>query len=192
MANESVDFYFSGEDLNALARDLRAAAIAIGREVAPVLVEIGEGIEERARRIAGDYAWKTGRRRSILDEGGETTQQVIDSIHGHLEGMYTYKIRAGEGVPLAALWELGNKNSGRGEKEFWHPLFGDRSVKYYQPKHPFLLPALAEDRRNITRKMESLWDRALTPYNLAPEGTITGFDASTDYSSFPEGFTEVD
>ncbi len=158
-------------DLNALARDIRLAAVAIGREIAPVLEEIGLGIEERAKRIAGEYQWKTGKRKRMnAAQGGQTTQQVVDSIHGHLDGYYTYRIRAGEGVPLGGLWELGNKNGRVYQKEFSHPLFGDRSHWYSQPKHPFLRPAVAEDRANITRKLETVWDRALAPYRLRPDG----------------------
>lgn len=180
---------FQGDGLRGLSLDVRAAAEALGREAPATLIKIGEGLEERARVIAGDYSWKTGKRKSISASGGETTQQVVDSINGRLDGRFTYRIQAGEGVPLAGLWELGNRDSTVGTPYFWHPLFG-KPPRYYQSKHPFLRPALAADRRNITRQMEEMWDRALGPYRLRPSA-FSGqvFDMTASYALPSSGFS---
>ena len=179
------EFYFSGESLEALSRDLNAAARALAREAAPLLMEIGEEVETRAKKIAAD--------------NGSTS--IPPTIHGRLTNPYEYRIQAGgPESAIAGLWELGNRrNTGTGKggripvyetgkDVFWHPVFG-REPSVPQKRHPFLRPALAADRANITKRMHSMWDRALGPYRLAPDvfgvGSVMPISEG-DFTSTPE------
>lgn len=107
-----------------------------------------------------------------MQYGGNTAADVANSIHGDLEGPNIYRIRYGEGVPLAGLWELGNKRSAPDDPTFKHPVFGNKKVWVSQAKHPFMRPALAEETAAIHEAMETTWERALGPVGLAPEGML--------------------
>lgn len=149
------EFRFEGEGLEELARDLKLAADAVRVEVDRTLVRIGEELKEAAKKIAERHS-----------------QNVADSIRMRaLPGMVV--ISAGsDQVPIAALWETGNKGTHDGGRAqgvyFRHPVFG-QDVWVSQRRYPFLRPALDADRLRITRLMEQAWDRALEPYRLQPE-----------------------
>lgn len=151
------EFIFEGAGLEDLTRDLRAAAKSVQREVDRTLLEIGEELKEAAKEIAGRHS-----------------ETVAGSIRMRaLPGMVV--ITAGsDDVPIAALWESGNKGGKRDNAHaagvwFRHPVFGNSNVWVQQRRYPFLRPALEADRRRITKLMEQTWDRALEPHRLKPE-----------------------
>ena len=144
--------YFSGDGLKALSRDFLGAAASLKREAAPALTKIGKEVEERARGIAGEHS-----------------RSIPPTIQGAMRGELEYRIEAGRGVPLAAIYEKGNKNSRvSNEGEFEHPVFG-RYPTVTQRRWAFLRPALQQDRRGITREMNVMWEKALAPHRLRPE-----------------------
>lgn len=58
-------------------------------------------------------------------------------------------VAGGSGVPIAGLFERGNKGRGTTPSTFRHPVFGNSTVWVTQPAHPFLRPALASKRSEI-------------------------------------------
>jgi hypothetical protein len=145
---------FSGKDLEDLGRDLRLAADQFREEVDVTLVEIGEELKEAAKALAGAHS-----------------KTVADTIKLKSSPGFVVISAGDDSVPIAALWEMGNKgthDTGRARGVwFRHPVFGT-DVWTNQRRYPFLRPALEADRRNITKRMEATWDRALEPYRLAP------------------------
>ena len=148
-----VELEFSGESLDDLAEDLRVSALRFREEVDKTVVKVGEEVGEEAKALARRHSKK-----------------VADSIRT-IPTPGQVAIRAGEGVPLAALYELGNKGrGGRKSETFSHPVFGNRKVWVKQKRHPFLAPALAANRRHITKMMESAWQQALEPLLAGGDG----------------------
>lgn len=149
MASSGASFVFDGQGLDDIVRDLGRAAERVGKEVDVAMLEIGTEITERAKVIAEGHS--------------KTIASTIEMIPA--PGVIT--IRAGnEQVAIAALYERGNRGSRVTAKTFRHPVFGNPNVWVEQPRFPFLRPALAADRRSITKRMEAVWDRALGPYRL--------------------------
>jgi hypothetical protein len=153
MATHDEILRFSGDDLDLLAEDLRLAADAVHVETMKTVLEVGEEVKEAAKVVADA-------------EGLHSVSPTIEMIPAPDAAL----IRAGGDSPLAALEELGNKGAKRSATTFRHPVFGKwlPNVKP-QKKHPFLAPALAASRRQITKRMEETWDRALEPFRLKPE-----------------------
>lgn len=168
------EVYHGNSDLERLAIDLEAAARALPAAAGSRLAVVGERVVARAKRNAGAYRSHASSPRSNSRTSGTSrsgTQAVVDSIHGHLESEDTFRISYGEGVPLAGLWELGNRGGHEGDHEFRHPLFGNSNFFYPQPKHPFMAPALAEEAGPMIAALETTWDRVLGPVGLEPEST---------------------
>ena len=156
MADEML--VFDGAGLDELARDLRAAARDFRRETDRTLAKIGAELYALAKQIAGEHS-----------------STVAGTIRLRaLPGMIV--ISAGsDAVPIAALWELGNKgthNSGRVQGVwFRHPVFG-RDVWVNQRRYPFLRPAADYERKSIRKLMDATYDRVLEPYRMKPEGSL--------------------
>ena len=172
MANPSGIFsgiYFDAAGMDALTLDLRASALAFQVEVDKTVAEVGEEIKESAKVIVSKHS------KSI----GPTIR--VEMVPGAAE------VHAGGGDnALAALYELGNKKGGKrkgnqklkligpvtaedrkaGAKTrtgFAHPVFGDMETWVTQESFPFLRPALAVNRRVITKRMQKAWGEALAP-----------------------------
>lgn len=146
-------YEFDGSSLENLARDLRRASRDFRREVDVTLVEIGTEITAEAKTVASRYS-----------------KTVAGTIKMRpLPGMVIISVGSADS-PIGAIWELGNKGSKAVSTTFKHPVFGNRSVWVEQARHPVLKIALAADRRQITKRMEATWDRALGPYRLRPTG----------------------
>jgi hypothetical protein len=83
----------------------------------------------------------------------EYSQSIPPSVKVRLRGTSISVIAGGPGVPLAGLFELGNKGKGKSQAaaqsgQFRHPVFGtDTWVE--QDMHPFLLRAAARNARSI-------------------------------------------
>src|ERR1035437_6585117 len=83
---------FEGKGLKDLTRDLRLAARSVRREVDIALLEIGVGIAGNAKRIAGEHS-----------------QTISATIKMRAVPGMVIVSAGSEGVPIAALVELGNK-----------------------------------------------------------------------------------
>lgn len=76
------------------------------------------------------------------------------------------QIRAGGGnVPIAGLFELGNKGGGKSKagatrKKFRHPLFGDKGKWYEQDMHPYIAPMVRLRQAAVTKRVKSAVERA--------------------------------
>lgn len=138
--------------LRVLSEDLLAAGRALLREASTTLPKIGMVVASDAARIAS--------------ASGSTS--IPGSITGEMVGADMYRIRAGgPGVPIAGLWEFGNRGVRRDAKSFYHPLFGNRDYPQRQPKYAFMAPALRRNQGFINGEMEMMWYRAAAPYRLA-------------------------
>lgn len=147
---------FEAEGLEELTRDLKIAAREFQHAVDGTLLEIGEELKETAKGIAEQHS--------------KTVAGTIKMRPG--PNMVVISAGSDE-VPIAALWETGNKGSKADTAKatgvwFRHPVWGT-DVWTMQRRFPFLRPALDTDRRAITKQMEATWDRALEPYRLKPE-----------------------
>lgn len=150
---DDVMLEFGGQGLDDLTRDLKEASYTVRAEIDKTVAVIAEEI--RAEAIL------------LVSKHSKTIPPTIkvEMVPG------AAVIKAGnETTPLAVLYELGNKGKGgRAKSTFRHPLFGDRDKWFDQPRHPFLTVALAANRRQITKRMESAWEKALEPHRLRPE-----------------------
>ena len=155
------EIVFDASDFDSLARDMRRAASKFRDEVDVTLLEIGTELTAEAKALA-----------SVHSKTIAGTIKMVPS-----PGMITIKAGS-EQVAIAALYELGNKGSKITDTTFRHPIFGRWDVQSstngndprVQKRYPFLRPALAADRRGVTKRMEATWDRALEPYRMKPEG----------------------
>ena len=157
------EIVFDGRDLYDLGRNMQSAALRFREELQPTLMEIGEEVKDRAK-VNAEAAGSS----SIPPTIGVRPLPGAVGIH------------AGEpDKPLARLWEMGNIRSGRSFRltgeTFNHPVFarGPRETWRWttQARHRFLAPALAENRRDTTRRMEAAWERALRVTGLRPVWT---------------------
>lgn len=144
------DIVFEAGSLRDLANDLRDTALRVRAQSTPLLARMGETVTVRARAIAGEHSAKVAG--SIRNRGVVRGAAIIE---------------AGRGVPLAALYELGNKKAGRGKKTFKHPVYGKWITGTPpQDRHPFLRPALRETRREFKEEINRFWDESLRPLRL--------------------------
>lgn len=127
----------SGLDLKEfrkLTRDLKGFTVT--PQLRKTLQVAGKLIAEDAKAISGEHS------KSIPPSIKVRTKKTSVSV-----------IAGGEGVPLAGLFESGNKGRGKSQAaskggRFRHPVFG-RDVWVDQDMHPFLLPAQQKNERRI-------------------------------------------
>jgi hypothetical protein len=123
-------------DIQSLVRDLRRSSKAAATEMRATITGLAEIVAVEARSIAGEHSQSippTIKARSYLSGGRRSTSSVT----------------AGKGVPLAALYELGNKGKSEDSPNFRHPVY-ERSASGQlqqtddwvdQARFPFLKPA---------------------------------------------------
>jgi hypothetical protein len=71
------------------------------------------------------------------------------------------EIRAGSpDVPIAGLFELGNKRGGKSATKFRHPVFGDREKWVDQDMHPFVAPVVKLREAAVTQRVSAAVDKA--------------------------------
>jgi hypothetical protein len=142
------DFQFDATSLEELTADLYASVARFPIETDETLVEVGEIIEESAKKVAEE-------------EGSSSIGPTIKSHPG--PGLVV--VAAGsKDVPLAALWELGNTGrGGRTRSKFWHPVYGHRVPGALQERHPILKRARSRSRHAINELMSETYDRVLEP-----------------------------
>lgn len=142
------EFSFDASSMDALVRDLDDCAARFQVETDRTLIDVGELVKETAKQLASK-------------EGSSSIPPTIRAI----PGPDTIVVSAGSSeVPLAALWDLGNRGKGgRKKNSFWHPVYGHRSPGAYQKRHPILKPARTLCRPAINKLMSVTWDRVLEP-----------------------------
>lgn len=142
-------FHFEAANLERLSAELTESALKLRGEVDKTVVVVGEEIKAAA-----------------TTEAGKHSKSIPPTIKGEMVPG-AYRIRAGGGdVALAVLYELGNRGAGgRRSDSFKHKVFG-QDVWVEQKRYPFLRPALTAMRRQITKRMEAAWDKALEPLRL--------------------------
>ena len=139
--------------LEDLGHRMIESSVRMGPEMEVALLKIGEEISHVAKGIAG----------------GEGSSSIPPSIHVVPLGRGTIAIRAGEGVPIARLWELGNKGASRTKTTFRHPVFytpGKKKVYVEQERHPYLLPARVVTSTFRRREVRMALDRTMEPYRV--------------------------
>ncbi len=141
---------FDGSDLQHLARDLREGARKVREETDVTLFKIETELTAEAKVLASAHSKTISGTIRMRQEPGAVIITAGD-----------------QAVPIAALYEKGNKGGKVTATTFRHPVFGG-SVWVEQKRFPFLRPALLADRKSITRQLEATWDRALEPYRLKP------------------------
>ena len=157
---------FDGSSLENLSRHLHESADLFRVETTKTLAEVGEELKTAAIEIVKPHS-KTVAAAIRFDM--EPGAAVI-----HAPG------------PLPVAYELGNKKSATSNKyrriglagpvthaqalagqktrtAFVHPVFGNMDVRVVQEGFPFLRPALAANRRAITKRMKTAWEKSLEP-----------------------------
>lgn len=142
MAVNKLDKMSSGvrvdsDDLKLLIKDLKAAGPAASRGLRTAVKASGEIVATEARQLASAHSQSippTIKARAYLS----STKRSLATV------------TAGRGVPLAALYELGNKGASPSATDFRHPVFERSSATgklqqtdnwVSQARFPFLLPA---------------------------------------------------
>ena len=142
-------FSVDTDDLKALVRDLRRAGPAASRGMRRAVKASAEIVAVEARSRASEHS-----------------QSIPPTIKANAYLSATTRslatVTAGRGVPLAALYELGNKGKNVNSTTFKHPVFErDSSGKLQptdkwatQPRYPFLLPAAEAKGAEVTVELE--------------------------------------
>ena len=151
-------FYIDAVDADELAIKMDEAAVAITRDLMPMMLKIGEMWVESAKEIASS--------------NGSASIPGTIKFAAVPEGV---EVRAGGGGnEIAALWERGNKGSKRSAKTFRHPVYRtdvNPDTWVEQEKHPYLQPALRRTAAERRALMQEAWTAALTEYRMEPEWT---------------------
>lgn len=159
MADEA--FVFDGKNLKELGRDLRRAADDFRRETDWTLAQVGVELMTAAKAIAGQHS-----------------STVAETIRMKAAPGVVIISAGNDNVPIAALWESGNKGSKADTASvqgvwFRHPLFGKNDEPWVnQRRYPFLRPAAQIERKRITKMMNETYTRTLEPHRLKPEATL--------------------
>jgi hypothetical protein len=122
------------KEFRQLTRDLKR--FKVDKPLKKTLRAAGQLIAEDAKANAEEYS-----------------KSVPPSIKVRIRGTSISVVAGGEGVPLAGLFELGNKGKGKSQVAaksgvFRHPVFGS-DVWVEQEMHPYLLRAAARNARGI-------------------------------------------
>lgn len=122
-------------ELKSLSRDI----LRVGEEtIVEVPAELGvnaRALANQAKNIAASY------QSSGVSTGG--AQAVADSVKASARTRSEWVVEAGgPNVPLAGLWELGNKRSNPEAPTFRHPVYGGTAPWQNQRKWRFLTMAL--------------------------------------------------
>lgn len=158
------EFTFDASSMDGLHRDLLESSVRVRTEIDKTVGVIAEEVKEVAKAMVSKHS------KSI------PPTMRVEMIPG------AAKISAGGVSPLAVLYESGNKKGGKSRAfnskrtmdtytarglvkhlSFAHPVFGNKEVWVDEKRFPFLRPALAADRKGITKRMEAAWDEALKP-----------------------------
>lgn len=155
------EFSFDDSGMVDLTRDLEAVMRTFRVEVDRTMVDVGNLLSETAKMTA-------------REAGSASIPGTVRPISAH----GVAEVRAGSAdVPLAALWELGNRGRRKG-KAFKHPVFARKSVPRKewtwtgmkaadghvipnQPRHRFMSRARRLARPMVSDLMLAAVDRSL-------------------------------
>lgn len=138
-------FTVDTRSLEELTIKLERAAIEAQLEVDRTLLTVGEEMAGVSREIAGEHS-----------------KSIPPSIKARpLRPGAVEIIAGGPGVPLAELYEIGNKGGKRTSKTFRHPVFGHEDRFVEQPRYRFFAPARTRLRARALQQLVQAWDRAL-------------------------------
>lgn len=113
-------------DFAKFSRALRKGAPDLAKALRLRLRTIGQMVADEAKIKVEPYS-----------------ESIPPSIKVRVSGAGVAVVAGGDGVPLAGLFELGNKGS-RNSETFRHPVFGNRDVWVNQSMHPFLAAAFQD------------------------------------------------
>lgn len=107
------------------------------------MLEVGEVVASEARVIASEHS------RSIPPTIAVRVRVGTVSV-----------VAGGGDLALAGLYELGNRSQGKRDTRptFRHPLFGNKSRWYTQPRYPFLRPAARRTAPELEAKIMKVAD----------------------------------
>lgn len=144
------EFSFDDSGMVDLTRDLEAVMRTFRVEVDRTMVDVGNLLSETAKMTA-------------REAGSASIPGTVRPISAH----GVAEVRAGSAdVPLAALWELGNRGRRKGTT-FKHPVFARKSVPrkewtwVSQPRHRFMSRARRLARPMVSDLMLAAVDRSL-------------------------------
>lgn len=144
---------FDAHSMEELGVKLREAAVKVQAEMEKTLLEVGELIKDEAKRV-------------VEEAGSKSIAPTIRMVPGPGVAI----VRAGsQDVPIASLWQLGNKGGKALAETFRHPVFGNKNAWVEQGKYPYLSVANLHTRPLRTKMMKKAWDNALAPYGLKPD-----------------------
>ncbi len=153
--------YIESRGLRELAADLSKVGPWVIFETEETTARAAATVARAARNIAVGYPGDP----SASDSGGVRRQEIANTIHPEKRAKY-YRVVAGrEDLPLAGLWELGNKGSDANDSEFRHPVFG-RGDYEPQKKWPFLRMALDQEQAAIFVEYEIAVNKAFRRRHL--------------------------
>jgi hypothetical protein len=147
--------------LKELGVDLKRAAYDLEVEIPVELAQDAIALGVTSRDIALAYT-PYGQDPS----SGETTQAVAQSIHAEPVSSHTWRVSGSQSIPLAGLWEFGNKGSGDHETEFRHPVFGNMQTWASQRKWPYFTMAMKREEPVIFERFAALLDHVLHRHRL--------------------------
>jgi hypothetical protein len=129
MATEKIggSFGIDTRELKSFIKALRRASPTGAKGLRVAMKASGEIVAVKAREIAAEHSTTIG-------------PTIKAGVYGA-----TVSVRAGKGVPLAALYELGNKGTAAGKDSdtFRHPVYGHATIPWaVEARYPFLRPAL--------------------------------------------------
>jgi hypothetical protein len=146
-------FQIDTRNLEDFEHRLRTAADRWVIEKDLLIAELTKDIAETAKGIAAQHS-----------------KSIPGTIRSHIEKPGMGIIEAGNtSVPIAALYEMGNRKSKKSKETFRHPVFGNRNIWVEQSKHPYLRPAMLLWSRVQAKRVREMNKRALEPYHLKPE-----------------------
>lgn len=138
-------------DLKAFIKDLKRASPAAARGIRTVVKGAAEIVAAEARADVSQHS---------------TSIPPTIKARTYLSGSKTSaaSVTAGKGVPLAALYEVGNKGQGPDSPTFRHPVFErgasgalqQTSAWTDQARYPFLLPAAERKAPEVTAALETV------------------------------------
>lgn len=139
-------------DLHDLAKALRKAAPELSKDLRTDLRKAGAIVATEAKKKASEHS-----------------KSIPPTIKLRAAGA-TVAVSAGKGVPLAGLYELGNKGGKPGS--FRHPLFGDWSYPQVQKGYPFLAVAaeatIVETEKAVGEAVERCVEHIAIDYGGKP------------------------
>lgn len=149
-------------DMSSLRRFADDLAL-VGRELSIAIPTThaleAKALAQKAKDIASSYV-SSGNNPST-----GAADAVASTIRPRRETRRVWKIEAGGGIPLAGLWELGNKGTNPNDPTFRHPAWG-RSDWYPQDKWPYLRMAVEQYEPTILTSFDTLVNRVFRRHRL--------------------------